>query len=196
MNRPGEHVSEQWAGWRAAIDLAEYEARFVHGAAHGEADCLQSLHPRSVLDAGCGTGRVAIELHRRGIDVVGVDLDDDLLALARSKAPDVCWVRADLARLDLGRAFHLVAMPGNVMLFCRAADRAEVVARCAAHLEPDGLLVAGFSLRPGRGEITLDEYDRAAADAGLALVQRWSTWDREPYAGGDYAVSVHGRLGA
>lgn len=190
--RPGAHVSEQWAGWRAAIDLAEYEARFSHDAAHGEAECLAALHPRSVLDAGCGTGRVAIELHRRGIEVVGADLDDDLLQYARRKAPDVAWVHADLATMRLGRSFHVVAMPGNVMLFCRADDRADVVASCAAHLEPDGLLVAGFSLRGVAGELTLDEYDAAATAAGLTLVQRWATWERTPYAGGDYAVSVHG----
>ncbi len=45
---------------------------------HGEADLVESLAPRSVLDAGCGTGRVAVELARRGIDVVGVDLDASL----------------------------------------------------------------------------------------------------------------------
>ncbi len=190
--RPGEHVSEQWAGWRATIDLAEYEARFVHEEAHGEADCLQALHPRSVLDAGCGTGRVAIELHRRGIDVVGVDLDDDLLRLARAKAPQIRWEHADLATMQLGRTFQVVAMPGNVVLFCRATDRAAIVAACAAHLEHDGLLVAGFSLRPGSGALSLPEYDDAAEAAGLVLVQRWATWERSPYDGGHYAVSVHG----
>ena len=61
-----------------------------------------------------------------------------------------------------------------------------------AQLDPDGLLVAGFSLRGVAGELTLDEYDAAAAAAGLTLVQRWATWERTPYAGGDYAVSVHG----
>jgi SAM-dependent methyltransferase len=192
VSAPGSHVSEQWARWRAAVDLAEYEARFVHDAAHGEADCLQALHPRDVLDAGCGTGRVAIELHRRGIDVTGVDLDDDLLALARAKAPDVPWLQADLATMRLDRSFHVVAMPGNVMLFCRPSDRATIVATCAAHLAPDGLLVAGFVVRGGPGELTLAEYDEAAAAAGLVPIQRWATWDRDPFDGGGYAVSVHG----
>ena len=42
---------------------------------HGEADFLSGFSPSSVLDAGCGTGRVSIELSARGADVVGVDLD-------------------------------------------------------------------------------------------------------------------------
>ena len=49
---------------------------------HGEADFISGLKPSSVLDAGCGTGRVAIELIRRGIDCVGVDLDREMLAAA------------------------------------------------------------------------------------------------------------------
>ena len=76
-----------------------------------------------MLDAGCGTGRVAIELDRRGIEVVGVDLDDDMLAAARIKAPDLRWECADLSVFDLGRPFDVVAMPGNVMIFCRPEAR-------------------------------------------------------------------------
>jgi len=187
-HEPGAQVSPQWAAWRRSIDLDEYEARFVGTGAHGEADLIASLGGRAVLDAGCGTGRVAIELARRGFDVAGVDLDDDMIEVARRHAPEVPWFVADLARFDLGRTFDIVAMAGNVMLFCRAEDRAPIVARCAAHLGPGGLLVAGFSLRG----ITLDEYDAAAEAAGLALADRWSTWDRQPFNPGDaYAVSVH-----
>jgi SAM-dependent methyltransferase len=79
---------------------------------HGEVDLVMSLlaehefgdSPR-VLDAGCGTGRVAIELAARGVDVAG-----------------------------------------------------------------------------------------GTEAAGLALVDRWSTWDRAPFANGDYVVSAHRRI--
>ena len=195
MSDAGAHVSPQWAQWRRSIALDEYEARFASEDAHGEADLLAglltSLGRRSILDAGCGTGRVTIELARRDFDVMGVDLDPDLLALAAAKAPHVPWAVADLARLDLGRRFDVVAMPGNVMLFCRVEDRPAVVASCVQHLEPGGLLVAGFSLRDVGNELSLDEYDRYADECELTLVDRWATWDRDPYTGGDYAVSVH-----
>jgi hypothetical protein len=52
-------------------------------------------------------------------------------------------------------------------------------------------LVAGFSVQPGR--LDVPPYDAHAAAAGLALVERWATWDRAPFEGGDYAVSVHRR---
>ena len=76
-------TSSAWRRWREQVDLDEYEARFAVGdAVHGEADLVASLAPTSVLDAGCGTGRVAIELARRGIEVVGVDADPDMLERA------------------------------------------------------------------------------------------------------------------
>ena len=87
----------------------DYDARWRTLAAagqnvHGEADLVESLLRESggtsVLDAGCGTGRVAIELAGRGFTVVGVDADAPMLARAKSKAPDLSWVEADLADLD------------------------------------------------------------------------------------------------
>ena len=191
----GDDVSPQWRAWRASVDLDEYEQRFLHEQAHGEADLIESLarqiEPvRSVLDAGCGTGRVAVELDRRGIPVVGADLDDDMLALARAKAPDVVWMHADLATMRLGRRFGIVAMVGNVMLFCRDADRGAVVQTCAAHLEPDGLLVVGFSCDRS---LSVADYDTLCDRFELTLVDRWATWDRAPFDGGSYVVSVHRR---
>lgn len=189
-----EHaVSAAWTDWRRRVDLDEYEARFVGSTAHGEADLVESLGPRSVLDAGCGTGRFAIELHRRGLDVVGVDLDPDLLDRARRDEPGVRWEVADLATLDLGRTFDIVAMPGNVILFCDVADRPALVDRCAAHVAPGGALVAGFSLGGVGVPVVLTDYDAWCSAAGLALTDRWSTWERAPFdpSRDRYAVSVH-----
>jgi len=64
-----------------------YERRAAAGEnVHGEADFVERFAPKSVLDAGCGTGRVGRELARRGIDVVGVDIDPHMLATAQRKA--------------------------------------------------------------------------------------------------------------
>jgi len=69
-----------------------------------------------------------------------------------------------------------------------------VLERTAAHLRPDGLLVAGFQLVTGR--VSLDGYDELASAAGLTLVDRFATWDRDAWRpGGDYSVSVHRRPG-
>ena len=77
------------------------------------------------------------------------------------------------------------------MIFVSPGTEGRVLEQLTARLAPGGLLVAGFQLR--RGRISLAEYDRLAGAAGLTPVARWSTWDRDPFVGGDYAVSVHCR---
>ena len=171
-----------------------YDRRFEQLAAsgvdvHGEATFVSSFEPTSVLDAGCGTGRVAIELARHEVDTVGVDLDPAMLETARRKAPDLAWVEADLASLELGRRFDVVLAAGNVLLFVAPGTEAAVVGRLSAHLVPGGRLVAGFSLDAG---LSLADYDAIAGAAGLSLEGRFATWERAAFeAGGDYAVSVH-----
>lgn len=179
-------------GW----DGDDYQARFDRLAAsgtdvHGEATFVRAYAPASVLDAGCGTGRVAIELARHGIDVVGVDVDPSMLATARRLAPEVTWVEADLSSLALGRTFDVVVMAGNVPLFTRPGTEAALVGGVARHVAPGGHLIAGFSLDRA---YRLEDHDAHAASAGLELVERFATWDRAPWApGGAYAVSVHRR---
>jgi SAM-dependent methyltransferase len=170
---------------------ATYDRRAAAGEnVHGEADFVERFKPRSVLDAGCGTGRVGRQLARRGVEVVGVDIDEEMLGTARRKGEGAEWVLGDLATVDLGRRFDAIVMAGNVMIFLTPGTEAAVVANLARHLEPEGVLIAGFQLQPGRH--SLDEYDAHAAAAGLELAERWATWDREPWvSGGGYAVSVH-----
>lgn len=189
-------LPDDWRSWRHQEDLEAYDERFRRLAEagvnpHGEADLVASYAPATVLDGGCGTGRVAIELARRGIAVLGVDADPDMIAAARAKAPELEWLTADLADLDLPHRFDLVVLAGNVVPYVPAEHRARAVAACVAHLAPAGRLVAGFRLRPGWP--TADDYDRWCAAAGAELVNRFATWDRDPYDGGDYVVAVHRR---
>ncbi|WP_419864594.1 class I SAM-dependent methyltransferase [Candidatus Poriferisodalis sp.] len=191
---------------------ADYDDRWARKAArgesiHGEADLVDSLLPpgSSVLDAGCGTGRVAIELARRGHHLVGVDLDPAMLDLARDKAPELAWIQGDLASTvisrdagtssDTGerRLFDAAVAAGNVMIFLERGTEAAVVANIAAHLRPGGVLVAGFQLSDGY--MQLHVYDALAERNGLELDARYSTWEGAPFEGGDYAVSVHRRSG-
>jgi 2-polyprenyl-3-methyl-5-hydroxy-6-metoxy-1,4-benzoquinol methylase len=175
-------------------DGDQYQARFDALASsgqdvHGEAHAVRRLQPSSVLDAGCGTGRVAIELARHGIEVVGVDADASMIVTAQKRAPGLRWVEADVASVDLERTFDVVVMAGNVPLFTPPGTQAQLVAGCARHLDAGGKLLAGFQL--GRG-YDIDQYDADCAAVGLHLVDRWSTWDRAPFdPATQYAVSLH-----
>jgi SAM-dependent methyltransferase len=192
-------LPEDWTAWRGTFDVDRYDERWRRMAErgdnpHGEADLVASYAPAAVLDAGCGTGRIAIELDRRGIAVLGVDADPDMIAAASARAPELQWRLADLAGLELPDRFDVVLLAGNVVPYVAAADRAAAVAGCARHLGPGCRLVAGFALRAGWP--TLADYDGWCAATGLRLAERFATWDRAPYAGGPYAVSVHRPVGS
>lgn len=186
-----------------------YAARFQQLAAagediHGEARFVQTLAPPGsrVLDAGCGTGRVAIRLSEQGYDVTGVDVDDAMVAVARELAPDLDWHVGDLATLDLGpeprRVYDVIVLAGNVLPFIAEDDLLQVGVRLAAHTRPGGAVVCGFGLDPehlppGVPVLALSAYDQAMASAGFELADRHAGWDASAYDGGGYAVSVHRR---
>jgi SAM-dependent methyltransferase len=176
-----------------------YDSRFDALAAqghdmHGEADLVVSYEPSTVLDAGCGTGRVGRELARRGCQVTGVDVDPAMLEVARRKAPHIDWLEGDLAdpALTFGRFFDVVVMAGNVLIFVAPGTEGAVLSNMARQLAVGGRLISGYSLH-AEG-FSVKEHDMLAARVGLVLEVRWSTWDRAPFGPeSSYAVSVHRR---
>ncbi|TNM67747.1 class I SAM-dependent methyltransferase [Streptomyces sp. NP160] len=166
----------------------------------GEARCVQRLllPPARVLDAGCGTGRVAARLSEAGYDVVGCDADAAMVEVARREHPDLPWLVADLAELEpreTGGCFDAVLLAGNVVPFL-AGSLASAAQRCAQLLRPGGLLVAGFGLDAdhlpeGCDAVPLAVVLEVFGVAGLEPRQQWSTWGGDPLTGGDgYAVLV------
>ena len=158
----------------------------------GEARLVDAmLPPRArVLDAGCGPGRVGAVLHERGHTVVGVDVDPVLIEAAEADHPGPRWLVADLAELDLAdeEPFDGAVLAGNVMVFVAPGTETDVLRRVAAHVKPDGFVVAGFHVDR---ELSLDAFDHAVDEAGLRLEHRFATWDlRAWHDQADFAVSV------
>jgi SAM-dependent methyltransferase len=157
----------------------------------GEARLIDAMVHRGarVLDAGCGTGRVGGRLAAAGHEVVGVDLDPELIAEARTAHPGAGWLVGDLAELDLAPAtFDVIVCAGNVMTFVAPATRPEILRRFRVHLAEGGRVVVGFGT--GRGYEHQDFLADAKA-AGLEPQLLLSTWDLRPFApGADFLVAL------
>jgi SAM-dependent methyltransferase len=206
MNEPRSRW-EKLSGRVSGDAYAEHFARLAESGqdVHGEATLCARLvtPPARVLDAGCGTGRVAIRLAELGYDTVGVDLDATMLEVARTHAPGLTWMHGDLASLPetvgTRSPYGMVVMAGNVVPLLAPGTLAGTLRGLAGLLATDGLLVTGFGLDrahlpPGCPVTPLEEYDGVADAAGLTLTNRYSTWDAEPFvASGGYAVNVHAR---
>jgi SAM-dependent methyltransferase len=174
-----------------------YVERFRRMAAEGqdlagEARLVDAMLPPGgrVLDGGCGPGRVGAVLHERGHTVVGVDADPVLIEAAEADHPGPRWLVADLAELDLvdEEPFDGAVLAGNVMVFLAPGTEAEVLRRVAAHVRPDGFVVAGFHVDR---ELPLADFDAAVAEAGLRVEHRFATWDlRAWHDDADFAVTV------
>ena len=111
--------------WRGRDDVRrgeDYDAHFARLAdagqhLHGEADLVAALvEGTRIVDAGCGTGRVGIELAARGHEVIGVDSDPGMLESARRKAPHLDWREEDLLDLDVAPPADLLVLAGNVLI--------------------------------------------------------------------------------
>ena len=101
----------------------------------------QDLHGARVLDAGCGTGALAVEAARRGAEVVAVDLSPTLVALAAERLPPELRSRVRFASGDMldpafGRFDHVVLMDSLIHYEAPHAARALelLAARCTGSL--------------------------------------------------------------
>lgn len=102
-----------------------------------------------LLDAGCGTGALAVEAARRGAEVVAIDVAGSLVQVARDRAPAgvaVEWRVGDMLDPALGRFDHVVAM--DSLIHYRAFDIVDVIQALADRTAGSLLFTFAPSTRP------------------------------------------------
>jgi SAM-dependent methyltransferase len=102
----------------------------------------------SVLELGCGTGRVTIPIAQAGVEVVGLDSSPQMLEVARRKSEGIenlRWVEGDMASFALGERFGLVIIPFRSFLLLHTREDQEACLRCIRnHLVHGGRLALNF----------------------------------------------------
>lgn len=109
-----------WARLTSDAPVSRIRATVRAGRERMRANMLHALGAdltgRRILDAGCGTGAMAIELAQRGADVLAVDLSGQLIDLAKERATlvpgkgRILWVAGDMLDARFGQFDHVVAM--------------------------------------------------------------------------------------
>jgi magnesium-protoporphyrin O-methyltransferase len=95
----------------------------------------EDLHGKRILDAGCGTGALAVEAARRGAHVVAIDLSPTLVNLARERLPEtlnggsIDFRSGDMLDPALGEFDHVVAM--DSLIHYRATDIVNSISKLA-----------------------------------------------------------------
>lgn len=154
--------------------FARYYDAIYHDVVNYKEDCdyLESLfdrvmrrRPRAILDLGCGTGNHAIELARRGYEVVGVDISRPQLAVAREKVRgkrlSVTFVQGDMARLALRRQFDAaICMFGGYGHLLSGRDARSHLASVRDQLATDGVYVFEYWHEPAAYDIHLSYIHR------------------------------------
>jgi magnesium-protoporphyrin O-methyltransferase len=132
-------ASETWARLTSDAPVSRIRATVRQGRDEMRTLILDwlggDLTGRRILDAGCGTGALAVEAARRGAEVVAIDIAASLVAVAAERAPAELLPRIDFRSGDmldeaLGAFDHVVAM--DSLIHYHAPDIAGVAARLAA----------------------------------------------------------------
>jgi SAM-dependent methyltransferase len=132
-----------------------YDAVYAFKDYAAEAERLHELvsvrapEARTLLDVACGTGKHLAEL-RRWYEVEGLDLEPELLAIARERLGDVPLHGADMVDFDLGRRFDVVTCLFSSIGYVRTEENLRrATTSMARHIEPGGLLVVEPWILPG-----------------------------------------------
>jgi len=104
---------------------------------------------KRLLDVACGTGH-HVEYLKEHFDVEGLDLDQELLELARQRNPGVPFHHGDMMAFDLGCQFDVVTCLFSSIGYVKTLDNVRRAVACMTrHLLPGGLLIIEPWFAPG-----------------------------------------------
>lgn len=146
-----------------------YDAIYAHQDYAAQANRVHQLiqaNKRSpgnrLLDVACGTG-LHLEHWQEDYEVAGLDISEEMLAVARERLPNVPLHAADMADFRLGTRFDAITCLFSAIGHLLSEDLLrQAIATMAGHLEPGGVLVVEAWLTPDEwheGYLNLDHVD-------------------------------------
>jgi SAM-dependent methyltransferase len=140
-----------------------------------EAAWLVERLGRSLLEPGCGSGRMLAALAAHGLEAVGIDTSEEMLALARARGCEV--VRADMTDFDLGRRFDGAVSVVSTVGILGPDGLASHLESMARHLEPGARYLVQQGVFAAEGERWRSEWEAERGDTKLHIV--WEAIGRD-----------------
>ena len=148
----------------AAKDYKAEVKRLLAGLPPPPRDC-----PR-LLDVACGTGR-HLEYLKESYDVVGLDLDEDMLAQARERNPGMMFFRGDMVDFNLNKQFDVVTCLFSSIGYVRSLEGLRLAVGCfRRHVRPEGVLVVEPWLTPETWQ-PASVYSHVVDGSGVSLAR-------------------------
>jgi ubiquinone/menaquinone biosynthesis C-methylase UbiE len=130
------------------IIYASYEPARTSEQLHALIQRSKQTRGVTLLDVACGTGN-HIHWLREHYAVEGLDLDPNMLDIARGKEPDIAFHLADMATFDLGRRFDVIVCLGSAIGAVKTRARLRQTLRTLSrHLQPGGVVIVEPWLTP------------------------------------------------
>ena len=108
------------------------------------------LKPKLGLDLGCGTGNMTLELSKRGIDMTGIDISEDMLMVAREKSENqnILYLNQDMTEFELyGTVDFIVSGLDCLNYITDKRDLLKVMKLVNNYLDPGGLFIFDINTR-------------------------------------------------
>ncbi|MBE6611721.1 MAG: class I SAM-dependent methyltransferase [Ruminococcaceae bacterium] len=168
-------MSEQYTSLAPVYDRLNADIDYAAWADHIERqfERFAPKMPESVLDLACGTGAMTVELARRGYDMTGIDLSEDMLAVARKKCDGerfrhpVLLVRQDMGEFELYGTVDAITCCLDSLNYLTSSDALRrTFLHAHNYLNPDGLFIFDMNA-PAKFEQVYGENSYVLEDEGI-----------------------------
>jgi len=151
------------------------------------------LSPKLVLDLACGTGTVTHILSQKGYDMIGIDISEDMLDVARRKSPHVLFLQQDMREFELyGTVDAIICICDGINYITENEDLTKVFSLVRNYLNPGGLFIFDINTEYKFNQI-LSENTFAAAGSDAAYI--WENYYDKDEKINEYAMTFFVKSG-
>ena len=152
-----------------------------------------SLSPSLVLDLACGTGTVTHMLSQKGYDMIGLDISEDMLAVAEEKSPHVLFLQQDMREFELyGTVDAVICICDGINYITENEDLTKVFCLVQNYLNPGGLFIFDINTEYKFSQIFSDN---TFAQAGPDAAYIWENCYDEDEKINEYAMTFFVKSG-